>query len=92
MAVKKGDRVKVEYTGTFEDGTEFDSTSRHGNPIEFEVGAGKLIKGFDEGIIGMEKDSEKEIKLSPEEAYGHHNPDMIKKFPKENRLMIVFAI
>ena len=60
MPVKKGDKIKVDYTGTLEDGTVFD-TSEGKQPLEFEAGSGQLIKGFDNAIIGMEKDEEKEI-------------------------------
>lgn len=69
MAVKKGDRVKVHYTGTLEDGSEFDSSIGK-DPLEFTAGAGQMIKGFDDAIIGMEVDEEKTIKIPPEEAYG----------------------
>ncbi|MCK4521880.1 MAG: peptidylprolyl isomerase [Nanoarchaeota archaeon] len=82
MAIKKGDKVKVEYTGTLDDGTVFD-TSEGKQPLEFEAGAGQLIKGFDEAIMGMEKGEEKEIKLTPEKAYGDHNPELIKKIPRD---------
>jgi len=83
MAVKEGDKIKVEYTGTLEDGTEFDSTAKHGGqPLEFEVGSGQLIKGFDNAVMGMEKDEEKEITLQPDEAYGQPNPEMVKKVPR----------
>jgi len=85
MTIKKGDKVKVEYTGTLEDGTVFDSSTHgeHTHPLEFEAGAGQLIKGFDDAVIGMKKGEEKEIKLSPEQAYGEAKPDMIKKFSKD---------
>ena len=83
MPVKKGDKIKVDYTGTLEDGIVFD-TSEGKQPLEFEVGAGKLIKGFDNGVIGMEKGEEKDIKIEPTEAYGDSNPEMVKKFPKES--------
>ena len=82
MKVEKGNKIKVEYEGKLEDGTVFDSSKNHGKPLEFEVGAGQLIKGFDEAVIGMAKDEEKEIKLSPAEAYGEPNPQMYKEFPK----------
>jgi len=84
MPVKKGDKVKVEYKGTLEDGTEFDSSEKHGHPLEFEVGSGQLIKGFDEGVIGMEKGDEKDIKLKPEEAYGAPREELIRDIPKEH--------
>ncbi len=82
IGVKKGDKVKVEYTGKLDDGTVFDSSEGR-EPLEFEAGSGQVIKGFDEGVIGMEKDEEKEIKIGPKDAYGEHNPDIIKKFPKD---------
>ncbi|MFC1691424.1 peptidylprolyl isomerase [Nanoarchaeota archaeon] len=83
MAIAKGDKIKVDYTGTLEDGTVFDSSEKHGKPLEFEVGAGQLIKGFDEAVVGMEKGQEKEIKLEASEAYGELNPEMVKQVPKE---------
>ena len=83
MAVKKGDKIKVEYTGSLEDGTVFDSSEKQGKPLEFEVGSGQIIKGFDEALIGMEKGQEKEIKIEPADAYGQHNPQLIKKLPKD---------
>tara|TARA_Y100000310_G_C20704139_1_gene833304 strand:+ start:3506 stop:3934 length:429 start_codon:yes stop_codon:yes gene_type:complete len=82
MAVKKGDKVKIDYTGTFEDGTVFDSSEKHGKPLEFEVGSGNIIKGLDNAIVGMEKGIEKDVKIPPAEAYGDHNPSMLKKVPK----------
>lgn len=82
MPVKKGDKVKVEYTGKLEDGTVFDS-SEGKEPLEFEVGSGMIIKGFDDAVTGMEKGEEKEITLKPEEAYGEPNPQLMKKVPKE---------
>ena len=54
MAIKKGDKVKIEYTGTLDDGTVFD-TSEGKTPLEFEAGSGKVIKGFDDAILGMGK-------------------------------------
>ena len=80
---EKGNKVKVEYVGTLEDGTVFDSSENHGSPLEFEVGAGQLIKGFDNAVIGMKEGEEKEIKIPPEEAYGNHNPDLLKDIPKK---------
>jgi len=83
MAVKKGDKVKLDYEGKFEDGTVFDSSEKHGKPLEIEVGSGQVIKGFDDALIGMKKGEEKEIKLSPAEAYGDPNPQMMKKVPRD---------
>tara|TARA_Y100000310_G_C20702755_1_gene831543 strand:- start:3730 stop:4164 length:435 start_codon:yes stop_codon:yes gene_type:complete len=85
MTIKNGDKVKVEYTGTLEDGTVFDSSKRDekSEPLEFEVGAGKIIQGFEKAIIGMEKGEEKDIKLNPEEAYGHQDSKKVMKIPKD---------
>jgi FKBP-type peptidyl-prolyl cis-trans isomerase 2 len=83
MAIKEGDKVKIEYTGTLEDGTVFDSSEKHGKPLEFEVGAKQIIKGFENAVVGMEKGEEKEFKLQPEEGYGPHNPQLIKKVPRD---------
>lgn len=83
MAVKKGDTIKVHYEGKLDDGSVFDSSEKHGQPLEFEVGAGKVIKGFDSQVEGMEKGEEKEFKIESKDAYGDHNPQLIKKIPKE---------
>jgi len=86
MAVKKGDSVRVDYTGTLDDGTIFDSSLHgdHSHPIEFEVGSKQVIKGFDDAVIGMKKGEEKEITIKPEDAYGQPNPKAIQKIPREH--------
>ncbi|PIY60190.1 peptidylprolyl isomerase, partial [Candidatus Woesearchaeota archaeon CG_4_10_14_0_8_um_filter_47_5] len=70
MQVKAGDCITVEYTGKLDDGTVFDSTKKHGQPLVFEVGSEKVIKGFEDAVTGMKKDEEKEIALHPSQAYG----------------------
>ena len=82
-AVKKGDTIKVEYEGSLDDGTVFDASKNHGAPLEFEVGAGQVIKGFEEGVIGLNSGEEKNIKIKPSEAYGNSNPQMIQKVPRD---------
>jgi len=67
MAVKNGDKVKVEYEGKLDDGTVFDSSEKHGKPLELEIGTKKVIPGFENAIIGMKKGEEKEIKLEPKD-------------------------
>lgn len=84
MAVKEGNTVKVHYTGTFDDGKVFDSSEKHGKPLEFKVGAKKVIKGFDDAVIGMEVGEEKEVKISAKEGYGETSEELIKKVPKES--------
>jgi FKBP-type peptidyl-prolyl cis-trans isomerase 2 len=81
--VKKGSKVKVEYEGTLEDGTVFDTTKNHKTPFEFEAGSGKLIKGFDKAILGMKEGEQKDITLQPGDAYGTYNPELIKELPKD---------
>ena len=83
MAIKKGDIIKVQYEGSLEDGTIFDSTERNnGFPLKFEVGAGSIIKGFDEAVVGKEVGEEFTIKLQPSEAYGDYQEGLIRKMPK----------
>ena len=82
MAIKKGNKIKVDYTGTFDDGTVFDSSDGK-QPLEFEAGSGMVIKGFDDAVIGMEKDEEKEVKIASKEAYGDPNPQLVKKIPRD---------
>ena len=84
MAIKEGYHVKIEYTGTFEDGTLFDSTDEQGAPLEFQIGANQVIEGFEKAIATMELNEEKEITLKPEEAYGERQEDMVRDIPKEN--------
>lgn len=83
MSVKRGDKVKVEYTGELEDGTVFDSSDRHDQDLEVEVGEGQVIKGFESALIGMEKGEQKEVTLEPEEAYGEYNSELVRKIPKD---------
>ena len=80
--VKKGDTVTVQYTGTLDSGEVFDS-SEGKNPLVFTVGAGKVIKGFDDAVVGMKTGEEKSIKLKPEEAYGNRNEQYVKEVPRK---------
>ncbi|MFQ5837427.1 MAG: peptidylprolyl isomerase [Thermoplasmata archaeon] len=82
MKVREGDKVRVHYKGTLEDGTVFDS-SEGGEPLEFEVGTGKIIEGFEKGIMGMEEGEERQLSVPPEKAYGPHRDDMVGKLPAE---------
>jgi len=83
MTVKKGDKIKVEYTGSFENGEVFDASEKHGKPLEFEAGKGMVVPGFDSAVIGMNAKEEKTITLKPEEAYGVPNEKAIQKIPKD---------
>jgi FK506-binding protein 1 len=79
---EKGCKVKVDYTGTLEDGTVFDSSEGR-EPIAFRVGAGQMIPGFDKGVLGMKVGESKELKLAPADAYGEHNPAGVQKVPMD---------
>ena len=76
MIAEKGKRIRVHYTGTLSDGEVFDS-SRGRNPLEFTVGAGQMIPGFDRGVVGMKVGEERTLVLPPEEAYGRKRDDMV---------------
>jgi FKBP-type peptidyl-prolyl cis-trans isomerase 2 len=81
--VTNGDTIKVNYRGTLTDGTEFDSSLRPGHPpLEFTVGAGQMIKGFDTAVVGMKLNEEKTVTLPPEQAYGYDRPDLYIQVPK----------
>ncbi len=79
--VKKGDTVKVHYHGTLSDGSIFDSSTGR-EPLEFEVGSGMVIAGFDEGVTGMAIGEKRTVNIVADEAYGPVQQDMIMEFPK----------
>ncbi len=84
--VKNGDNVSVHYTGTLKDGSEFDS-SKGKKPLEFKVGAGQMIAGFDKAVLDMSEGDVKKITIPSKEAYGDYNKNLVKvmdrkKLPK----------
>jgi peptidylprolyl isomerase len=83
MQAKKGDTVRVHYTGKLTTGEQFDSSAGR-EPLEFEVGAGMMIKGFDEAVVGMAIGDKKTVTLQPAEAYGERFDEMIIEFPRAN--------
>ncbi|MDJ0740491.1 MAG: peptidylprolyl isomerase [Gammaproteobacteria bacterium] len=76
-----GDTVRVHYTGTLEDGSQFDS-SRNSEPLEFAMGQGQLIRGFENAVAGLAVGDSCTVTLSPDEAYGDVNPAMIQDVPR----------
>jgi len=80
---KKGDIVKVHYKGKLNSGEQFDSSEGR-EPLEFTVGAGQMIAGFDAAIPGMIVGEKKTITIGPENAYGKKNEEAIIEFPKSN--------
>lgn len=79
--VKAGDTVQVHYHGKLTDGTTFDSSEGRA-PLQFTVGNGQVIKGFDDALINMEVGEKKTVNIPVVDAYGEANQDMIMEFPK----------
>ena len=80
--VEKGTKVKVHYVGTLDDGTQFDNSKKRGNTLDFQVGAGMMIKGFDDAVTGMGEGEVKTITISSQEAYGDVEKDAFTDFPR----------
>lgn len=90
--VKKGDTVKVHYTGRLEDGTVFDS-SIGGEPLQFKVGEGMLIEGFEKSVIGMNVGESKTVNIDAEKAYGPYHDELVAiigrdRFPEDLELEV----
>ncbi|TFH05830.1 MAG: peptidylprolyl isomerase [Methanosarcina sp.] len=93
--VENGDTISVDYVGKLEDGTVFDTSEKEAaaeagiynemrdyNPLTFTVGAGQMIKGFDEGVVGMKVGEEKTLEIPPEEAYGEYMEEYARELPR----------
>ena len=80
--VKKGDTVKVHYHGKLTNGSTFDSSEGR-EPLEFEVGGGMVIPGFDDGVTGMAIGEKKTIQIPADQAYGPKQEEMIMEFPRD---------
>ncbi len=93
---QKGDTVRVDYVGKLENGTLFDTSlqaeAKKANleprpsyePLEFKVGAGQMIAGFDSGVVGMKEGQEKTVKLLPSQAYGEWSNERVIPIPVAN--------
>lgn len=82
MAVENNDKVSIHYTGKLDDGSVFDS-SEGTNPLDFIVGKGMVIPGFEEGVLGMEVGEEKTIKIDEQNAYGPVMKELIQEVPRD---------
>jgi len=93
--VENGDTISVDYVGKLEDGTVFDTSEKEAaneagiynemrdyKPLTFTVGAGQMIKGFDEGVVGMKVGEEKTLEIPPEEAYGEYMEEYTRELPR----------
>lgn len=78
---KTGDTVKIHYTGTLDDGTEFDSSAGR-DPLEFALGSGQVIPGFDSAVDGMTVGDSKTVTIAPDEAYGERHDQLVQQVPK----------
>jgi len=79
--VKTGDKVKVHYQGRLRNGETFDSSEGR-EPLEFTVGSGQVIKGFDDGVQGMQPGEKKTVEIDVKDAYGEKQQEMLIEFPK----------
>jgi peptidylprolyl isomerase len=79
---KQGDMVRIHYTGRLDDGTVFDSSVDR-EPLEFQLGARQVIKGFDAAVIGMDIKESKTVTIPSDEAYGPHRKEMVMGVPRD---------
>ncbi|MGV7222287.1 MAG: FKBP-type peptidyl-prolyl cis-trans isomerase [Nitrospinales bacterium] len=80
---KKGDEVTLEYTGTLEDGTVFDASEKHGKPLSFTLGDGRILPKFEEAVTGMKVGEKKTFTLKPADAYGEYDAKLTKLIPRD---------
>ena len=78
---KYGDTVKVHYTGKLDDGTVFDA-SVNGDPLQFTIGSGQIIPGFEQAVVGMNPGESKTVKIPAEDAYGQRREDLVLEIEK----------
>ncbi len=79
---KNGDTVRVHYTGRLEDGTVFDSSAGR-DPLEFTLGTGQVIGGFDEAVSGMHEGEERAARIPADDAYGQRRDDLVLEMPRQ---------
>ena len=79
---KAGDTVRIHYTGTLDDGTQFDSSSGR-DPLEFALGGGQVIAGFDSAVDGMTVGESKQVRIAPDDAYGQRHEQLVQQVPRD---------
>ena len=79
---KTGDTVKVHYTGTLDDGEEFDSSQGRA-PLEFIIGSGSVIPGFESAVVGMSPGETRTVIVGADEAYGAHHPEAVREIGRD---------
>lgn len=77
IVAQEGDSIAVHYIGTLDDGTEFDASRPRGSTLDFVIGTGSMIAGFDEGVRGMAEGEVRTIRIEPAEAYGEFDPELL---------------
>ena len=82
MKVTNGQNVSVHYVGTLSDGTEFDNSRTRGETLNFQLGSGQLLPGFNDGVVGMSVGETKTITLTADEAYGQPQEEAIQDVPR----------
>ena len=82
--VQSGDNVSVKYTGTLDDGEVFDSNVDRPGTLDFTVGAGQMIAGFDAAVVGMAVGDTKTVRLEPADAYGEYDDTLLLEIPRAN--------
>ena len=78
---KSGDKVKIHYTGTLDDGTQFDSSAGR-EPLQFQLGGGEVIPGFDKAVEGMTVGDSKKVRIEPGDAYGQRHEQLVQEVPR----------
>ncbi len=78
---KSGDTVRIHYTGTLSDGTQFDSSAGR-DPLEFALGGGQVIPGFDNAVDGMSVGDSKTVTIAPDDAYGPRHDQLVQEVPR----------
>jgi FKBP-type peptidyl-prolyl cis-trans isomerase 2 len=81
VSIQDGDTIKIDYTGTLDDGSVFDCSDER-EPLQFTVGAGQVIPGFEEAVRGMEEGQKKEFRIEPSEAYGEYDEALTQQIPR----------